>query len=355
MFSPTRGGGVRKPSIICSSALYASVACAGALMALSAGALKAQEPPSECESVEGDGVHIVVSGIVRDESTGVALPGAYVTFRYQPEEGSPDLDRVTVETDSVGRYEACSLAAFRTARVTSLYRGARGGERSVRLDRNRKINLEVDVGKPAFLVLSVVSEEGKPVEGARVNLAPLDLRGVTDPQGRAVFREIPPGIYEMTIRHIAYALRTDELSLIGDQESEIQVQLSIRAVEMEPITITVTGRDPRLLAVGFYDRREEIEDGYFATKEEIDGYYDLGNLFRHKRELATTFARNQFLMINDRVARRIGFNLRNIREYPFHEVTGIEAFRCRQAPPELIEEVIHLMRGPCNLVVIWTR
>ena len=311
----------------------------------------------ECEQLDVADLEVGITGIVRDEESEVPLPGATVVIRYESERGMVTPEEVRVETDEHGRYLACGLVAFRDARVRALYRSQRGDERRVKLDRPRFVELDVDLGDAAFLVFSVVAAESlEPVVGAEIDFSPLSISGVTDSLGRVALRRVPPGTYGLHVRHIAYTPLETEINVLTDQTAEFRVELSTRAIALAPIEVRVTGRDPYLLTSGFYDRRGSMDDGYFATYPEIDEYIHLGQVFQFKRELSIKYRRRQLILLNGRPAGRLGINARNVSELKFSTVRGIEAYRCSEAPPEILNQVPNtMMLSDCNLIAIWTR
>ena len=339
------------------------LAVAFAALLLVAGPLAGQEEEEEdrtiraCEQLGNANLEVGIDGIVRDEESDVPLPGATVLIRYESERDMATPEDVTVETDENGRYHACGLVAFREARVRAIYRSQRGKERRVDLDRPRFVELEVDLGDAAFLVFSVVAAENqRPVAGASIDFSPLAISGVTDSLGRVALRRVPPGTYGLHVQHIAYTPVDTEISVLSDQTAEFRIELGTRAIALAPIEVRVTGRDPYLLTSGFYDRRGAMDDGYFATYPEIDNYIHLGQVFRFKRELSIKYRRRQLILLNGRPASRLGFYAGNLGELKFSTVRGIEAYRCSDAPPEILNQVPNtMMLSDCNLIAIWTR
>jgi PAS domain-containing protein len=324
-------------------------------------AVLAQEtnpPLPECPPSNLSRVVVSLSGVVRDRDSEAALPGAWVVLEYRSE-GSP-LEGVEVRSDGDGRYLFCNLTAFTEASVQPTYRGSPGRETRVTLDRSQEIDLEVDLGDAAYLVFSVVSlETGAPVQGASVQLSPIRLGGVTDTLGRVALPLVPPGPYDLEVRHIAYAGQDHALAVEEGQLAEMRVDLATRVVEVEPIQVTITGRDPVLLETGFYDRRETIEDGYFADHEEVEPYIMFRTLFQFNRDLSIRYRRNRVFFVNGRAASRLGYDsVRELNEIPFTRVRGVEVFPCTDAPARLWNQIpMHEVpvRGECNLVLIWTR
>ncbi len=310
-----------------------------------------------CERMGRSDIETGIEGVVRDKESEVPLPGATVTIRYDDERGEPTPEPVTVTADGNGRYQACGLTAFRRIRVRARYEAHRGKERRVDLDRPKFVDLEVDLGDPAFLVFSVVAaEDGRPVRGASLEFSPLPVSSVTDSLGRAVLRAIPPGHYGLRVEHVAFNPRDETIDILTGQDAELRVELVTRAVALAPLEVTITGRDPYLLTSGFYDRRAIVDDGYFATYPEIESYRDLETLFRFKRELSIRFFRNRLIFIDGYLASRLGYTERDLGEIRYRRVKGIEAYRCTDAPPSIVNQLPdNLGFVDCNLVVIWTR
>ena len=274
-------------------------------------------------------------------------------------------ESMSVETlsDEDGRYLLCNLTAFSEAIVTPFYLGLEGVQIRVRLDRPQEIDLEVDLGRSAYLVFSVVSAEtGAPVQGASVQLSPIPLGGVTDSLGRVGLRHVPPGSYGLEVRHLAFATRVDSLEVAAEQLSEIRVDLTTRVLAVEPLRVTITGRDPVLLERGFYERKAAIENGYFADHEEVAPYTMFRTLFQFSRELAVRYARGRVFLLDGRPIRRLGYDdASQLNEIAFSRVRGVEAFPCHEAPGRLWnqllpEDIADLpIGGDCTLILIWTR
>lgn len=341
---------------------YIRFALASTLLFTLPGLLMAQDDEKKrvlriCERMGTSDLEVGIEGIIRDKESGVPLPHASVLIRYRSERGRPTPDMVTVEADEEGQYQACGLAAFHDVRVRATYSSVRGKEREVTLERSQFVDLEVDLGKSAFLVFSIVeAANGEPVEGAQITWSPIALSGVTDSLGRISFRAIPPGTYGLTVNHIAYAPREEEISVLNEETAEYRVELITDAIALAPLQVRITGRDPYLLTSGFYERRATIEDGYFGTYPEIKRYQMFRTLFQFKRELTIRFGRNRVVLLNGRPARRLGYyNIRSLNEIEFERVRGIEAYPCDEAPADIARYLpMGISLVDCNLISIWT-
>jgi len=327
---------------------------AATMAALLLPASGAGQEPGTCPSGGAGEVGVSLEGVVRDRESRVPLPGAVVTLRYDEVPGRETPANLTDRTDAQGRFRLCGLEAFRPATLRAGYNLRRGRERDVSLERDETLELDVDLGDPAFLVFSVVeAETERPILDARVTLAPLPLNGITDSLGRVAFERVPPGGYDLTVRHIAYAERADAIDVRPDQSAEMRLELRTRAIAVEPLEVRITGRDPYLLTSGFYERRETI-DGYFGTAGEISSYTTFEMLFRFNRDLSVRYRRNRTLLINGRPLSQMAIRL---NEIPYRDIRGIEAYPCTEAPARLMLAIPATARpsGDCNIVAIWVR
>ncbi|MDH3734261.1 MAG: carboxypeptidase-like regulatory domain-containing protein [Gemmatimonadota bacterium] len=332
---------------------------AGAWLVFPGGTAAQRAGLGTCPTADAGSVVVGFEGVVRDDESEIALPGAIVRLEYEDGDALPALEDVVVTTDENGNYRFCGLQAFRTARVRASYLLHRGKERKIDLERPQDLDLVVDLGDPAFIVFTFAdADTGEPVEGATVELSPIPVGGITNEYGRATFRAIPPGNYEMTVRHLAYGEQTEQLSLDQEQFAEIRIELRVQAIALAPLEVQITGRDPWLLDNGFYEREITLgDDGYFGTWEEIQTYTMIPTLFQFKRELSIRFARRQFVLINGRPMNRLGYTSPSeLREIPYRRIRGIEAYACSDAPDEIMIQIAHDMPiGDCNLIAIWTR
>lgn len=337
---------------------HATIALCGPLLLGLPSALPGQEAALEpCPPGDPDAMTVNIEGVVEDEQSEVALPGAGVTLTYEDVRGEETPAERTTRTDESGRYRFCDLVAFRTATLRASYLLRRGDEREVELERSLQVTLEVDLGDPAFLVFTVEEAgTGRPIEGALVELAPLMVGGITSDLGRAVMREVPPGEYRLSVNHIGFAEREEPLTVEPGQGAELRVELQPQAVAVEPIAVEITGRDPLLLTNGFYERRAQIEDGFFGTREDIASYVTVNALLRYNRYLSlrTRSARDRFVLINGRSASRTAIRLDEIR---YSDIRGVESYHCGEAPAKLMLAIPASERpmGDCYIIAFWVR
>ncbi|MCA9736105.1 MAG: TonB-dependent receptor [Gemmatimonadota bacterium] len=82
-----------------------------------------------------------------------------------------------------------------------------------------------------------------PIEGAAVSLPDLGLRTVTDADGRFRFVAVPPGTHAVRVEHIAYGTHVDAMNVGAGTEHAFQMALTQRALQLEPIDVSVLRRE----------------------------------------------------------------------------------------------------------------
>ncbi|MGH7540742.1 MAG: carboxypeptidase regulatory-like domain-containing protein [Gemmatimonadota bacterium] len=319
----------------------------------------ADDPYAACPAPDPDALSVSLHGVVTDEESDVALPGASVRLAYEPraDGGEPSPPREAT-ADAAGHYVLCNLEAFARVRLTASHRGRSSDAERLTLEHPQRLDLEVHLGEPAYLVFSAVEAgTGAPIAGVRLEIAPLPLSGVSDSLGRAAFREVPPGSYRLRTHHFAYEAREDSIRVAEGQLAELRVALAPRAIAVEPIEVEITGRDPYLLEQGFYERQEGMDEGWFATKPDLEPYVMFRTLFTFEKELSIRYARNRIVLINGRPMSRLGFStVPELNELPYNRVRGIEAYPCNVAAPRFQRWIpVGVPLGDCNLILIWTR
>lgn len=122
----------------------------------------------------------------------------------------------------------------------------------------------------------VVDDAGGSVRAANVVLQDIDGQRLaatrTDSLGLFELPVPREGTYRLRAERIGYGQATTEAMQVGGRISlELKLRLSVRAVALDPLTITARPdepRDARLVQVGFYDRQDQGR-GYFFEREDI--------------------------------------------------------------------------------------
>jgi hypothetical protein len=239
-------------------------------------------------------------------------------------------------------------------------------------------------GGPPSQLNGLVVDHGnsRPVREARVRIEGTNFDATTDGNGRFRFPDLPADTYTLVVERLGYVQQKNPIELESGRSYEVTVRLPARAVELDPITITV--RSERLLEVGFYDRRESGLSGHYLTRADIDRrntpyitdllhnvpgvkvlYTEPGKrTVRFNRQVgASGRACEPDLYIDDRLYRasspgmissggRVawvssGSNVDNFDAVPTVQVEGIEIYVGAATPIKY--------NSQCGVILLWTR
>ena len=272
-----------------------------------------------------------VSGRVVDRKTRLPMSDAVVQASLYDAEAGFTGQRATA--DEEGGFVLCGMPLDARVRLQATAGARRSDARFLDVEpAGDAIILEIDNGEPGFVALLVSDgSSGAPVEGAVVRLRPLPLGGITNDRGRLSIREAPPGRYEVRVDHFAYASFEGSITIGDEAAEEWEIPLSPTAIGLAPLEVRVTGRDPYLLGLGFYDRMmDEKVEGRFYDYWDFESYATLGSFTIYK-----TFVRPDIVIpfVNGKPASRTGY--RSLNEIPFGKIRGVEFIRCVDLPPEL--------------------
>lgn len=300
----------------------------------------------EAGECSGPGI-TTLTGRVVDRRTGIPLEGAIVSASRFVDD---DFEAERAQTDAEGGFFLCGVPIGARYRLAASLGELQSDGINVETGRSvGSIVLEIDHGLPAFISMHVTdATTGFPVEGAMIRLHPHPLGGITDAKGITGFRAIPPGDYDLRVEHIAYASFMGTMNVREQSHDEYSIELQPTAISVEPIEVTVTGRDPYLINNGFYDRMVGLEEGYFYDHWDMEPYGMLPTFLRFKgllRPSSLTFVNGRPL---DRSSQRLG-------EMKFREIRGAELIRCHNLPPEMMRylDLFTIFAGECWATLIW--
>jgi hypothetical protein len=189
-----------------------------------------------------------VGGIVRNDVTGVPLPGAEVVLEWQAEGRT---ERRRAEADPGGAYRFCGVPAGAPVALTARFLGTAGEPEEVAwaagaagAHRDLGVPLPQPAGRAARggdrlrLEGRLLDERGSPVAGARVRLVGRGAEGTTDRAGRFAFADLAPGEEEIEVSHASFGTRTETVVLRGGPVAELELSVPSRVVALEGLTVT---------------------------------------------------------------------------------------------------------------------
>jgi hypothetical protein len=213
-------------------------------------------------------------GVVRDSLAEVTLAGVPVVLEQVMRDGRLRTVRET-ETDGSGFFAFCPLPAPHEVAVR-----AELGERSVTM------GVETEPGTGTFLNLwvglaTVASSSGivgtvtdwttgEPLPGSTVTLRGGDRRVTTDVDGRFVFPDLDYGVYVVEVEHLGYGTAREAFYLNGGSTATVEVALSVDAIEVDPIVVTVDRGRQIFGDLAEFEDRMDRGLGLFLTAEDLE-------------------------------------------------------------------------------------
>ncbi len=210
-----------------------------------------------------DPVAVGLEGRVLDAESGEGVPGVVIRLFGQSGRhvSGPD-GEVSFEVPP-GRYAFTAWKPGYATVESSLPVGI-AGEFTVSMHRLDDVDLDV----PARLVVRVGEYgSGRPVEGAAVSLQGGGARS-TDARGMAEFTGLTEPVAELSVDMIGYAGRTEQVSLLLERTTVVQMALTVEAVALEPLEVEVRSRF--LEARGVYWRIDHGRVQHLLTRETLD-------------------------------------------------------------------------------------
>lgn len=215
-----------------------------------------------------------VMGVVRDSVADVTLSGVSVVLEQITRDGRLRAVR-EVTTDGDGFFAFCPLPAPQEVAVR-----ADLGERSAMMGLqtepgtgtflNLRVGLSTQSEASAILGEVVDFTSGEPITGAQVELVGDDRSVTTDVDGRFVFPDLDYGVYLVEVSNLGYSTARKAFYLNGGATATIDVALSVEAIEIDPITVTVDRGNQIFGDLAEFDERMSRGFGLFLTAEDLE-------------------------------------------------------------------------------------
>ena len=229
---------------------------------------------AQCEVVHPIKDQSILYGSILDGPSGTALPGSRVHLMWQTrdDDGRWFQHRVAADSED-GTYVFCDvprdtrLTTWADALGLTSHRVAfdlSGGE-TVREDLH--VTIRRAMGGVSGTLIDDASEQ--PISGATIRIPGTAAEGLTDSGGRFRLPEVPVGMHELVVQHVAYGRPTVDVAVVQAMSTHMAIRLERRAIAVEPIAVKVSARRKWLEDNEFYYRLER-QLGSFVTPEEID-------------------------------------------------------------------------------------
>ena len=330
-----------------------------------------------CRGVFVPGLHGILFGAVRDEATGIAIPGANAQLRWR--EGGVGVARseARATTDESGAYLVCDAPAAREISIVPSLTSVEGDEETVtvRAGTMRQLDLWIPLSDPSeggnIIGRVLDSRSGNPLTGATVRLQEANRDAVTNGRGVFLFRDVASGPDVITIQMIGYAEQEKVIQILGGRAQDVVVRLTTEPIELTPMIVEVRTRSWFSDRAGLEDRMLSGNGVIFAADDlaELQPRV-LGDLMRQVpgaqvRTSGGTYSgtwsvqfRGASNMLNEACnpviwmdGVKIGSDPVMFREITGPEIDAVEVYRgAAEVPGEFSGG-----DARCGVVVVWTR
>lgn len=316
-----------------------------------------------------------LAGFVHDADTQRGVAGATVEVTYTEVEVSSARGVVTTPrthmtiADPSGAYLMCGLPAELEATVAA-YHGMEASagvsfsaERPDLISRNLRLGVSAASAgrKEATLAGSVMTPDGRPIEGAAVSVDGGTRPATTDAEGRFTISGLPAGTRRVYARRIGFRPTTLPTELTSFATQHLDIVMMNPVAQLDAVFVRAR-RDRALDNVGF-TRRARSSLGSYKTRAEIRQMnpHRLSDVLRRMPEYAS--ARRRMRIIGqvrpcpNLIIDGIVWPLFEASELDFvihpGEIAAIEAYSGASVPAEFSHR--GGTQAGCETVVIWTR
>ncbi|MGI9627285.1 MAG: carboxypeptidase regulatory-like domain-containing protein [Longimicrobiales bacterium] len=204
----------------------------------------------------------VVVGQVGDDGSGIPLSGAKVHLTWHDELGSPN----TIEalTDSRGWFRFCAAPVGVRLGATSRFLTRTSARQEMLLSPEAAEWVEFQVAdlEEGTLTGNLIDQDrGWGVEDAEVSLLGTRFATTSGSGGGFRFTSVPPGQYTLSVKHLAYGERTEEVSIGSAMAVTVALNVSVDPIELDPIEVTVES---------IVDMDGIVAGGTLISREDVD-------------------------------------------------------------------------------------
>ena len=209
-------------------------------------------PPTVAQEAQ-EAAKVAITGYVVDEATGEPVPDVIVVVEALG---------LNLLTDAGGQFVIADVPRGLYI-LQPFHQDYERLDGDLRIDRPGKFSL---IMKPIqdpddSMITGVVGVVTDNVSGDRIPDVVVNVPGVgrvttTDADGRFSLAELVSGRHEVAFSHLGYQPRSTIIEVETGHATKVHVALTVEAIALDPIDVTVERRDRNLESVGFYQREE---------------------------------------------------------------------------------------------------
>jgi hypothetical protein len=212
----------------------------------------------------------------------------------------------------------------------------------------------------------VEMETGDAVAGAEVTLSRVPGVRVTDDRGRFELQAVEAGMLHLSVSFLGRAPVEDSVEVTGGVTVELDIRLAVEPVELDPIVILATPRNPYLEEMGFFRRADMGYNVRQISREVIEEREprNLGDLLVSVPGVRVDFGGpGGFQVRMRRVVRFDASAQSGCVPAVFMDDVPVEVGWLMNIPPDRVEG-IEIFSGvnapiqyhdPCGVILVWTR
>ena len=225
---------------------------------------------------EGRDGSVILTGQVVDSLSGEVLVGAPLTVRFlDPRRHGTPYHEARVSSGVGGYYVYCDAPRGQTVRIRPALPGARVEDdlsfvaRGPVERQDVVVRLSTEQAQGGVFGLIRDARTGQGIEAADVRVQDTDYRALTNSNGFFAIPDVRPGLYAVTVGHLAYQDREVVVRIDGGQAYQVDVDLEVDAIPLEGITVSVV--PPRLFGdMVDLQRRMEMGFGDFLVRRDLE-------------------------------------------------------------------------------------
>ena len=230
-----------------------------------------------CRDVFVPGLHGILFGAVRDEATGIAIPGANARLRWREGGVGVAASEARAASDESGAYLVCDAPAAREISIVASLTGVEGDEQAVTVTAGtmRQLDLWIPLSDPSqggnIIGRVLDSRSGTPLTGASVRLQEAGREAITNERGVFILRDVESGPDVINIEMIGYAEQEKVIQVLGGRAQDVVVRLTTEPIELTPMIVEVRSRS-------WFSDRAGLEDRMLSGNGVIFTADDLAEL-----------------------------------------------------------------------------
>ena len=233
-----------------------------------------------CEGSQTTSAPSAFAGRVLDPDTDAPITGARVSLAWTDVTVSKETGVVRTphelhtESNTSGFFKFCTLPSGMDGTLQVTRGETSTPEIPVAMNgallayQNVSIAAKSDTRATGVVMGRVMTLDGKPVSGARVEIPVSGVSGVTRDDGGFRLTGLRSGTQLLVVRSLSHAMATEPINVTSRSPLELVVTLGAKANLLDPVLVTAR-RDYELEKSGF-NARKRGPAGHFFSREDID-------------------------------------------------------------------------------------